>query len=119
MPDSKSKIIKDGWGSRLNFQLSYGLKMTPEDIEEGNRILEAFQEDDKKAEEEAAKASDAKGKEAGNGNQNQSYRSSRECRESFEGGLTDGSANLICSQKEPCAVRAFAEECGLRRHSFF
>ena len=40
MPDSKYKIIKDGWGSRVNFQASYGLKMTPEDIETGNAILE-------------------------------------------------------------------------------
>lgn len=40
---SKYKIVKDGWGSRTNFQASYGLKMTPEDLEEGNQILEAMQ----------------------------------------------------------------------------
>ena len=39
----KYKIIKDGWGSRSNFQFSYGLKMTPDDMEEGNRILEGMQ----------------------------------------------------------------------------
>ncbi|KAK8160816.1 hypothetical protein BKA80DRAFT_276048 [Phyllosticta citrichinensis] len=36
-------FIKEGWGSRKEFQLSYGLKMTPEDLEEGNRILEGFE----------------------------------------------------------------------------
>ncbi|KAF2146075.1 uncharacterized protein K452DRAFT_315333 [Aplosporella prunicola CBS 121167] len=41
---SKYQIVKEGWGNRPNFQASYGLKMTPEDIEEGNRILETFQE---------------------------------------------------------------------------
>jgi hypothetical protein len=47
MPSSKDKIVKDGWGSRSTFQASYGLKMTPDGIEEGNRILEAMQEADR------------------------------------------------------------------------
>ncbi|PWW77882.1 hypothetical protein C7212DRAFT_77912, partial [Tuber magnatum] len=46
MPDSKYKIIKDSWGSRSNFQASYGLGTTPGDLEEGDRILEAFQKYD-------------------------------------------------------------------------
>ncbi|KAK7556937.1 hypothetical protein IWX49DRAFT_586873 [Phyllosticta citricarpa] len=41
---SQYAFIKEGWGSRKNFQLAYGLKMDPDDIEEGNRILEAFEE---------------------------------------------------------------------------
>ncbi|KAK7514560.1 uncharacterized protein IWZ02DRAFT_185967 [Phyllosticta citriasiana] len=41
---SQYAFIKQGWGSRKNFQLAYGLKMDPDDIEEGNRILEAFEE---------------------------------------------------------------------------
>lgn len=48
---SKYRIVKDGWGSRPNFQASYGLKMTPEDLEEGNAILDAFLEDDRGDEE--------------------------------------------------------------------
>jgi hypothetical protein len=43
MPNSKYKIIKDCWGTRTNFQASYGLKMTPEDLEVGDSILEAMQ----------------------------------------------------------------------------
>jgi hypothetical protein len=53
MPVSKYKFIKDGWGSRPLFQASYGLKMTPEDIEEGNRILEALMEDEEEGEQQA------------------------------------------------------------------
>lgn len=37
---TKYSIIKEGWGDRPNFQYSYGLKMGPDDIEEGNAILE-------------------------------------------------------------------------------
>lgn len=37
---TKYSVIKDGWGSRPNFQHSYGLKMTPDDIDEGNVILD-------------------------------------------------------------------------------
>ncbi|KAL8875677.1 MAG: hypothetical protein Q9192_009009 [Flavoplaca navasiana] len=44
-PPSKYRLVKDGWGTRSNFQLSYGLGLTPEGFEEGNRILAAFQED--------------------------------------------------------------------------
>jgi len=44
---SKYRIIKDGWGNRANFQALYGLKMTPEDLEEGNAILQAMQEADR------------------------------------------------------------------------
>lgn len=39
---SKYQFIKEGWGNRINFQASYGLNMTPDDIEEGNAILEAL-----------------------------------------------------------------------------
>ncbi|KAF5372581.1 hypothetical protein D9758_005149 [Tetrapyrgos nigripes] len=46
-PRTRYQIIKDSWGNRLNFQLSYGLKMTPEDIEEGNAILDALEEQEK------------------------------------------------------------------------
>ena len=47
---SKYRFIKDGWGNRVNFQASFGLKMTPEDIDEGNRILEAFRQPDSDSE---------------------------------------------------------------------
>lgn len=44
-PRSKYRIVKDGWGSRTNFQGSHGLKMMcPDDLEEGNLILEGYQE---------------------------------------------------------------------------
>lgn len=43
---SKYAIVKDGWGDRRNFQASYGLKMTPDDLGEGKRILEKMQEYD-------------------------------------------------------------------------
>ncbi|KIV92062.1 hypothetical protein PV10_06534 [Exophiala mesophila] len=42
-PDSHYKIVKDGWGSRTNFQYSHGLKMDPEGLEEGKAILNAYQ----------------------------------------------------------------------------
>ncbi|KAF8427693.1 hypothetical protein EV426DRAFT_699759 [Tirmania nivea] len=54
MPSSQNQIIKS-YGGRVNFQASFGLKMTPEDIEEGNRILEGFLQHDKEEEEEAAR----------------------------------------------------------------
>lgn len=43
-PRSKYRIVKDGWGSQTNFQGSHGLKMSPDDLEEGNLILEGYQE---------------------------------------------------------------------------
>jgi len=46
MPTSKYKIVKDNWGSRTNFQAAYGLGMTPDDLKEGDNILEAFQRND-------------------------------------------------------------------------
>ncbi|KAK2731313.1 hypothetical protein FQN57_003454, partial [Myotisia sp. PD_48] len=39
---SKREMVKDGWGTRSNFQASYGLGMTPDDIEEGDAILDTF-----------------------------------------------------------------------------
>jgi len=56
MPLTKSQIIKS-YGGRPNFLASFGLKMTPEDIEEGNRILEAFiaGDEEEEAEREAQK----------------------------------------------------------------
>ncbi|MCJ1331203.1 hypothetical protein MMC10_007891 [Thelotrema lepadinum] len=45
---SKYAFIKEGWGgSRPNFQASYGLKMDPEGLEEGNRIIEGFMKQDR------------------------------------------------------------------------
>lgn len=40
------KMVKEGWGSRPNFQASYGLPMDPDGIQEGNKILDAFREYD-------------------------------------------------------------------------
>lgn len=42
-PRSKYRIVKDEWGSRTMFQSSHGLKMSPDDLEEGNLILEGYQ----------------------------------------------------------------------------
>ncbi|KAJ4386397.1 hypothetical protein N0V93_009292 [Gnomoniopsis smithogilvyi] len=44
--NSNYGMVKDGWGSRPNFQASYGLGMTPEGIEEGNAILDKMREYD-------------------------------------------------------------------------
>jgi len=49
-PPSKYRTAKDGWGSKHGFMTSYGLKTySPEDHEEANAILDAFQELDAKA----------------------------------------------------------------------
>jgi hypothetical protein len=42
---TKYSIIKEDWGDRPNFQLCHGLSMSPEDIEEGNRILHVLLQD--------------------------------------------------------------------------
>ncbi len=34
--------IANGWRIRRNFQASFGLKMTPNDLEEGDAIVEAL-----------------------------------------------------------------------------
>jgi hypothetical protein len=52
MPDSKNKIVNDGWGSRTKFQASYGLNMSAGDLEEGNRILGAMQQADEEQEQQ-------------------------------------------------------------------
>jgi len=44
---NSNKIVKAGWGNRTNFQASCGLKMTPDDLEEGKAILKAFEKADK------------------------------------------------------------------------
>lgn len=49
---SNFQMTKEGWGGRVSFQTSMGLKMTPDDIEEGNQILDAFRNID--AEQEAS-----------------------------------------------------------------
>jgi len=40
-------ITKSSWGSRSNFQASYGSIMTPEDIKEEKEILKAMEQADK------------------------------------------------------------------------
>jgi len=47
--DSNYKMVKDGWGSRPNFQASYGLNMNPSGIAKGNKILDAFRQADAKS----------------------------------------------------------------------
>lgn len=47
---SNSAMVKEGWGGRSTFQRSYGLDMTPEGIEEGNRLLDGFRQADMEAE---------------------------------------------------------------------
>ncbi|WEW58494.1 hypothetical protein PRK78_003962 [Emydomyces testavorans] len=36
---TKYRIVQAGWGSRTNFQASYGLGMDPDGLEEGEAIL--------------------------------------------------------------------------------
>ncbi|KUI66403.1 hypothetical protein VM1G_01874 [Cytospora mali] len=43
---SNYKMAKEGWGDRVSFQHSMGLKMTPDNIHEGNEILDAFRSSD-------------------------------------------------------------------------
>ncbi|KAF8195749.1 hypothetical protein K438DRAFT_2017018 [Mycena galopus ATCC 62051] len=45
-PMTRSQIIKS-YGGRPNFQASFGLKMDPDSIEEGNAILDAFEQNDR------------------------------------------------------------------------
>ena len=40
--ESKNQIIRNSWGSRSNFQASYGLRMTPEDLEKDNSIIKSM-----------------------------------------------------------------------------
>ncbi|KAK7928628.1 hypothetical protein PG985_005626 [Apiospora marii] len=42
----KHQLVVGGWGSRENFQYSYGLKMTPDDMEEDDAIIEAMVHND-------------------------------------------------------------------------
>lgn len=42
VPGSRSEFVKSQWGSRPAFQAAYGLKMTAEDMEEGDAMLERF-----------------------------------------------------------------------------
>lgn len=37
-----NRDVTQSWGSRPNFQASYGLDMTPSGIQEGNKILDAM-----------------------------------------------------------------------------
>ncbi|KAK7061840.1 hypothetical protein R3P38DRAFT_2831854 [Favolaschia claudopus] len=53
-PRSRNQIIKS-YGGRPNFQYSFGLKMEPGDIEEGNAILDAFEQQEKEDWEEQQK----------------------------------------------------------------
>ncbi|KAF2839161.1 hypothetical protein M501DRAFT_1057451 [Patellaria atrata CBS 101060] len=43
---TKASIIK-AYGGRPNFQHSFGLKMTPDDLKEGDHIIETFLEQDR------------------------------------------------------------------------
>lgn len=45
-PSTNYAIIKEGWGTRSNFQSSFGLGMTPEGISAGNQILDGMREND-------------------------------------------------------------------------
>ncbi|KAL0572733.1 hypothetical protein V5O48_009233 [Marasmius crinis-equi] len=47
MSKSRNQTANEGWGSRSNFQYSHGLKMTPDDIDEGNEILDQYREYDR------------------------------------------------------------------------
>ena len=64
-PKSKYAIVKEGWGTRNNFQHSYGLGTSPEGYEEGTRILEEFQKMDSRAPEGGNQGSSGGGKSEG------------------------------------------------------
>ncbi|KAJ3711551.1 hypothetical protein EV361DRAFT_951278 [Lentinula raphanica] len=46
MSGNRYQTVKNGWGSRPNFQHSHGLNMTPEHISEGNAILDGYMRHD-------------------------------------------------------------------------
>lgn len=46
---NRNKAVKSGWGSRPNFQASYGLGMTQEGFHEGKEILRAIEKAEKEA----------------------------------------------------------------------
>lgn len=52
---TKYAIIKEGWGSRRNFQASYGLPMTPEGFKDGNAILDEMRKHDDASDEPGKK----------------------------------------------------------------
>ncbi|ESK91191.1 hypothetical protein Moror_2911 [Moniliophthora roreri MCA 2997] len=58
-PRSAYQIIKDGWGNRVNFQLSYGLRMTPEDLQEGDLILDVLEKHEREDWEERRREAQA------------------------------------------------------------
>ncbi|KAJ6486399.1 hypothetical protein C8R47DRAFT_1128321, partial [Mycena vitilis] len=59
-PTTRNQIIKS-YGGRRNFQFSFGLKMDPDSIEEGNAILDAFEQHDREDWEEDQKAQEKLG----------------------------------------------------------
>jgi hypothetical protein len=52
---NSNKTVKSGWGNRLDFQASYGLKPTQEDFEEGKEILKAMEKAEKETANKQAK----------------------------------------------------------------
>ncbi len=56
---NRNKAVKSGWGSRPNFQASYGLGMTQEGIDEGKDILRAMEKAEKEAQKREKQAGGA------------------------------------------------------------
>jgi len=50
MAGSRYAFVKEGWGSRKNFQASYGLSMEPEDMKAGGEILDEICRNDLESE---------------------------------------------------------------------
>lgn len=46
-PPTKYRFVKDNWGDRKMFQYSHGLRMEPDDFEEGQIILEGYIESER------------------------------------------------------------------------
>lgn len=44
---SKSAMIKEGWGSKNNFAASYGYKPTPDGYQVANRLADVFMQADR------------------------------------------------------------------------
>ncbi|KAJ8610580.1 hypothetical protein MRB53_038485 [Persea americana] len=45
---AENRMVRDGWGTRSNFQASYGLSVMPEGYDDGKAILKAFEDLDRR-----------------------------------------------------------------------
>ncbi|KAJ8083387.1 hypothetical protein PM082_009259 [Marasmius tenuissimus] len=55
-PRTRYQIIRENWRNRVEFQNSYGLRMSAEDLKEGDRILEMLEKIEREDWEERQRA---------------------------------------------------------------